>query len=500
VIGTSLSHYRITEKLGHGGMGEVYRAEDTNLSWQVTIKVLPDEFAHDAERLAWFEREAKRLASLSHPNIAAIHGLEEHEGKRFLVLELFMKRAIAAALFVAFGFGLSGYAFGEGITIGNYTLVSERRIARGVWEMVCKAQAINRGFTAYGVTATVTSRSPHTSIVEGSLSFGDVYSLASVTSSDTFTIRQNRAHHLDPKALVWSVSSAGTITITITTNPANLAFTIDGQTYTSSQTLSLVTGSSHTVATTSPQGSGGTRYVFAGWSDGGAINHRIMVPAGPTAYSAAFTMRYQLSTSVFPASGGGVTSNPTSPDAFYDSGTSVQLAAISNTDYLFTGWGGALTGLSNPQSVTLTSPLSVVAYFGPAVSGGQTVSASVGATAGGASTSQTAVEDRVILLRSIRHSSMAEHTRVVVELDGHARYQEKQLSHPTRIYFDLSNTILGPEAAAKTIVVKDRFLRQIRSAQNRPGIVRVVLDLAPGTRCAVSELSDPFRIIVDIRK
>ena len=88
MIGQTLGHYRITEKLGQGGMGEVYRAEDTNLSRQVAIKVLPDEFSHDAERLARFEREAKLLASPNHPNIAAIHGLEEHEGKRFLVLEL----------------------------------------------------------------------------------------------------------------------------------------------------------------------------------------------------------------------------------------------------------------------------------------------------------------------------------------------------------------------------------------------------------------------------
>ena len=86
MIGTSLSHYRITEKLGQGGMGKVYRAEDTNLSRQVAIKVLPDVFAHDAERLARFKREAKLLASLNHPNIAAIRVLEEHEGKRFLVL------------------------------------------------------------------------------------------------------------------------------------------------------------------------------------------------------------------------------------------------------------------------------------------------------------------------------------------------------------------------------------------------------------------------------
>ena len=83
MIGTSLSHYRITEKLGQGGMGEVYRAEDANLSRQVAIKVLPDGFAHDAERLARFEREAKLIASLNHPNIAAIHGLLGAGEKRF---------------------------------------------------------------------------------------------------------------------------------------------------------------------------------------------------------------------------------------------------------------------------------------------------------------------------------------------------------------------------------------------------------------------------------
>ncbi len=88
MIGTSLSHCRIAEKLGQGGMGEVYRAEDTNLSRQVAIKVLPYEFAHDAEKLARFEREAKLLASLNHPNIASIHGLEQADGKPFLVLEL----------------------------------------------------------------------------------------------------------------------------------------------------------------------------------------------------------------------------------------------------------------------------------------------------------------------------------------------------------------------------------------------------------------------------
>jgi serine/threonine protein kinase len=80
--------YKILGKIGEGGMGEVYRAVDKNLGRSVAIKILPDAFAEDRERLARFDREAKLLASLNHPNIAAIHGLEETEARRFLVLEM----------------------------------------------------------------------------------------------------------------------------------------------------------------------------------------------------------------------------------------------------------------------------------------------------------------------------------------------------------------------------------------------------------------------------
>ena len=86
--GTQLAHYEILSALGKGGMGEVWRARDTKLGREVAIKTLPEEFAKDADRLARFEREAKLLASLNHPNIAAIYGLEEHEGTRSLVPEL----------------------------------------------------------------------------------------------------------------------------------------------------------------------------------------------------------------------------------------------------------------------------------------------------------------------------------------------------------------------------------------------------------------------------
>jgi Tol biopolymer transport system component len=84
MIGETVGHYRITAKLGQGGMGEVYRARDTKLGREVALKILPAAFAADADRMARFEREAKVLASLNHPNIAAIYGVEE----RALVMEL----------------------------------------------------------------------------------------------------------------------------------------------------------------------------------------------------------------------------------------------------------------------------------------------------------------------------------------------------------------------------------------------------------------------------
>jgi serine/threonine protein kinase/Tol biopolymer transport system component len=90
--------YRVLEEIGRGGMGVVYRAEDSKLARRVAIKVLPEAFTADAERLARFEREARILASLNHPNIAAIYGVEEADGRRFLVLELVEGTTLAERL------------------------------------------------------------------------------------------------------------------------------------------------------------------------------------------------------------------------------------------------------------------------------------------------------------------------------------------------------------------------------------------------------------------
>src|SRR5262245_36590977 len=86
--GTRLGSFEVARPLGAGGMGEVYRARDTKLGRDVALKLLPESFTHDAERVARFRREAQVLALLNHPNIAAIHGLEEANGVQFLVLEL----------------------------------------------------------------------------------------------------------------------------------------------------------------------------------------------------------------------------------------------------------------------------------------------------------------------------------------------------------------------------------------------------------------------------
>ena len=86
--GQRLGVYEVVGPIGAGGMGEVYRARDTRLGRDVALKILPDMFASDPERLARFEREAQLLASLNHPHIAAIYGLEESGAARALVMEL----------------------------------------------------------------------------------------------------------------------------------------------------------------------------------------------------------------------------------------------------------------------------------------------------------------------------------------------------------------------------------------------------------------------------
>jgi N-acetylmuramoyl-L-alanine amidase len=102
-------------------------------------------------------------------------------------------------------------------------------------------------------------------------------------------------------------------------------------------------------------------------------------------------------------------------------------------------------------------------------------------------------------VQNIRYWSTTDYTRVIIDLDSDASYKKEQLTNPSRIYFDISNVIIGKDLVNRTISVNDDYLKQVRVAPNRVGVARIVLEIADGITCSVSELHNPFRIVIDLR-
>ena len=98
MIGRTLSHYKILQKLGSGGMGDVYLAEDSDLGRQIALKVLPPDLAESEERRSRFQREAKAVAALNHPHIVTVHSVEEVEGVHFITMELVRGKTLAEVI------------------------------------------------------------------------------------------------------------------------------------------------------------------------------------------------------------------------------------------------------------------------------------------------------------------------------------------------------------------------------------------------------------------
>jgi hypothetical protein len=152
-----------------------------------------------------------------------------------------------------------------------------------------------------------------------------------------------------------------TVQVTVQTNPAGLAFSVDGTTYTSAQTFTWVSGSSHTIATTSPQnGAPGVRYVWTNWTGGGAISHTV-APTTNKTYTANFRTQYQLT--MTHGTGGRVSPG----SGWRNSGAAVSISATPINGYSFTNWTGSGTGSysgpNNPASITMGGPITETATF-----------------------------------------------------------------------------------------------------------------------------------------
>lgn len=170
------------------------------------------------------------------------------------------------------------------------------------------------------------------------------------------------SHEPDPPGPIQvTVTVPTTVSVTVETNPTGRSFSVDGTPYNTPQTFTWTSGSSHTIATSSPQSGGtGTQYVWSNWSDGGAISHSV-APTSNTTYTANFTTQYYLTM----VAGTGGTVSP--PSNWFNSGQGVTIEATPNSGYTFSSWvgtgTGSYTGTNNPAGVTMNGPITETANF-----------------------------------------------------------------------------------------------------------------------------------------
>ena len=153
--------------------------------------------------------------------------------------------------------------------------------------------------------------------------------------------------------------------VTVQTSASGAALTVDGTTYSAPQTFAWIVGSNHTIVAQANIASGNTRAAFASWSDGSTSNTEIYItPASAATLTATYKTQYKVVATVSPSGAGTITTNPTSPDGFFDAGSQLQLIAAGNSGYQFLAWsGGTLNGSNNPATLTLNGPVSVNALF-----------------------------------------------------------------------------------------------------------------------------------------
>jgi len=207
--------------------------------------------------------------------------------------------------------------------------------------------------------ATLSSGTATINIPAGSLATGTDTLSVSYTPDSASSSTYNSATGSNTVTV-----TAAAVQVTVGTSPIGLSFSVDGTSYTSTQTLTWTVGASHIIATTSPQTASGTQNTFASWSDSGAISHSVTATTGTTSYTAAFTTSYQLTTAASPAADGTVT--PAS-GSYYASGTVVDLTATANTGFAFVNWTGSVASASSASTtITMTAPEIVTANFSKA--------------------------------------------------------------------------------------------------------------------------------------